>query len=68
VPLDAINTQAREIEFGRVALTVIAAVLFGVGWLVGKTVRLVWLALAWSFVAVRVGFQQGRTGGARGPA
>ena len=68
VPLDAINTRAREVEFGRVLLTVLAGVLFGLGWLVGKTVKLVWLAVAWSFVAVKVGFEQGRTGGARGPA
>jgi hypothetical protein len=67
VPLEEINTQARQVEFGRVLLTVIAAVLFGVGWLAGKTFSLLWLGLAWSVVAVKVGWKQGRAG-TRGPA
>jgi len=37
----------------RVLLTVVAAVLYAVGWLAGK----VWLVLTWIAAAVRVGFQ-----------
>jgi len=36
----------------RVLLTVVAAVLYAVGWLAGK----VWLVLTWVAAAVRVGF------------
>jgi hypothetical protein len=55
VPLDAIGAQARDVRFGRTVLTVITAVLFGLGWLLGRG----WLALAWALTAVRVGCQQG---------
>lgn len=68
VPLEEINTKAREVQFTRLALTAIAAVLVGIGWLAGKTFNAVWLALAWSTVAVKVGWKQARTGGARGPS
>lgn len=68
VPLAEINTQARDVHFGRTLLTVIAAVLFGAGWLAAKVVAAVWLAVAWSAVAVKVGWHEARTGGPRGPA
>jgi hypothetical protein len=60
--LDRINREAREVHFGRVLLTVIAAVLFGVGWIVAKTFTVVWLGCAWSATAVRIGFEAGRAG------
>lgn len=69
VPLRDINAQARDVEFGRTVLTILAAVLFGVGWLAAKTVGAVWLALAWSAVAVKVGWNEAHgSGRARGPA
>ena len=74
VPLETINVQARQVEFGRLLLTVIAAALYGLGWLAAKTVTVtgkllgaVWLALAWSAVAVKVGWNEARAG-TRGPA
>lgn len=67
VPLDEINTRAREVHFGRTLLTVIAAVLYGAGWVAAKVFGAVWLAVAWSAVAVKVGWTEAR-GGARGPS
>lgn len=65
VPLDRINAQAREIHFWRTVLTVLAGMLFGVGWMVAKAFGVGWLAFAWSAAAVRVGWQEGRRGAAR---
>jgi hypothetical protein len=62
VPLDQITRQARDVRFGRVLLTVLAAVFFGIGWAVGRF----FYALAWCAVAVRVGWQAGAARG--GPA
>ncbi|HEU4542571.1 MAG TPA: hypothetical protein VFR23_15700 [Jiangellaceae bacterium] len=58
--VDEITRQAREVRFGRVLLTVIAAVLFGIGWIVAKTFTVLWFALAWSATAVKLGWQEGR--------
>jgi hypothetical protein len=59
--LDEITAQARQVRFGQVLLTVLAAVFFGLGWSVGRF----FLALAWCAVAVKLGWQ---AGAARGPA
>lgn len=74
VPLEDITAQAREIEFGRILLTVLAGALYAVGWLAAKTVTVigkvlgaVWLGLVWSAVAVRVGWNEARAE-SRGPA
>lgn len=69
VPLEDINTRARDVAFGRTLLTIIAAVLYGLGWLTAKVLGGIWLALAWSAVAVKVGWTEARAGaGTRGPA
>jgi uncharacterized membrane protein YedE/YeeE len=60
VPVAKITGQAREVHFWRTVLTVIAGLLFGLGWLVAKVVAVAWLALAWVFVAVREGYREGR--------
>lgn len=60
VPVEDINRQAREVHFWRTVLTALAGVLFGVGWLAAKVVGVLWLALAWAVVAVRVGWQDAR--------
>jgi hypothetical protein len=62
MPLDEITRQARQVRFGRVLLTVLAAVFFGIGWLVAR----LFLAVAWCAVAVRTGWQEGRHGGPAG--
>jgi uncharacterized membrane protein YedE/YeeE len=60
IDLDTITEQAREVRFWRTVLTVVAGVLFGAGWVMAKTFGLVWLCAAWSVVAVREGWRQGR--------
>lgn len=63
IPLDEITAQARQVHVGRVLLTLIAAVFFGLGWAAGR----MFYGLAWCGVAVRVGWQAGRqAGGAHG--
>lgn len=56
IPVDEISAQAQRARPGRAVLTVIAAVFFGLGWLMGSSV----LALSWAAVAVRAGWQEGR--------
>jgi hypothetical protein len=65
VPLDRITREACDVHFGRTVLTVVAAVLCSLGSLVARTFSDVWLVLAWTAVAVRVGWQEGRRGPAR---
>ena len=60
VPVDRITAEAREIDLARTILSVLAAVLFVIGWLAGKTVGLVLGVVAWSFAAVKVGWQDAR--------
>jgi hypothetical protein len=62
VPVGRITAQAREVHFWRTVLTIIAGLLFGVGWLAYKTVAVTWLAGAWSAVAVREGWLEARKG------
>ena len=64
VPVDRISVEARQVHVGRVLLTVFAALFFAVGWAAGKAV----LAVAWCGVAVKVGWQEARSGSTRGPA
>jgi hypothetical protein len=56
IPVARISAQARQANIGRALLTMIAAMLYAPGWLVGK----VFLGAAWACVAVRVGFQDAR--------
>lgn len=65
VPVDKITAQAREIHFWRTVLSVIAGILFGIGWIVAKAFGLAWFALSWCSAAVKVGWTEGRK---RGPS
>jgi hypothetical protein len=60
IPLDRITVEAREIHFGRTLLTVIAALLYGIGWTLAKTFTVLWFTAAWIATAVKVGWQEGR--------
>ena len=60
VPVEQINRQAREVHFWRTVATVLAGLLFGVGWLVAKFFRVLWLAVVWVAVAVQLGWKAGR--------
>ncbi len=57
VPVDQITEQAQQVRPGRAALTVIAAVLFGLGWIVARVFAVLWLAAMWCGVAVREGWR-----------
>jgi hypothetical protein len=56
VPLERINSEARQVHFGRLLLTLIAGLFYGLGWIAAK----VFLALIWIGVAIKVGFVEGR--------
>lgn len=58
VPLDKITAEARAISFVRTLLTLIAGVLFAVGWVAAKSCKVLWFVGAWTFAAVRVGWRE----------
>ena len=60
VPVDQITAEARKVRFTRTLLTVLAAALWFIGWTAAKTLGGIWLALAWSATAVRVGWNEAR--------
>jgi hypothetical protein len=60
VPVERITREAREIHFWRTVLTLVAGLLYGVGWVVAKLFTGFWLVLTWCFTAVRLGWQEGR--------
>ena len=55
-----ITAEARETHFWRTVLTVIAGLLFGLGWITYKAVAGLWFVLAWVGTAVKVGWQEAR--------
>ena len=57
VPVDEIGRRAAEVMPGRTLLTVLAGVLFGLGWVTAKAFGVLWLVLTWSWAAVGVGWQ-----------
>ena len=65
VPVERITDEARKVAFWRSVLRLLAAVLFGIGWLVAKAFAVLWLAGVWSVTAVRLGWQEARRGAAR---
>jgi hypothetical protein len=60
VDLNSINEQAREVRPGRALATLLAAVLFSVGWVVGKGFGVSWFAVSWAAVAARTGYRAAR--------
>ena len=60
--LDEITAQARQVRFGHLLLTFLAALFFSLGWAMGRA----FLGVAWCAVAVKVGWQAGAARG--GPA
>jgi hypothetical protein len=56
IPVEQINARARQARPGRAVLTVIAAVLFGLGWVTFKTFTVTWFAVAWCGSAVAEGW------------
>lgn len=60
IPTERITAQAREVRFWHTILTLIAGLLFGLGWLAFKAGSAAWLAAAWSACAVREGWREAR--------
>lgn len=60
VPVEQITREAREVHFTRTALTVLAGLLWLIGFCVAKAFGLVWFAGAWIVTAVRLGWSDAR--------
>ena len=67
IPVDEITEQARQVHFWRSVLTVLAAVLFGLGWVAFKFFAVLWFACVWSGCAVREGWREAKNA-PRGPS
>lgn len=66
VPVERITAEARQVRFGRTVLTVLAALLFSVGWCVAKLAGGLWLVVAWAATAVKVGWVEAHKGSGGG--
>lgn len=62
VPVEEITLRARQLRIGRTLLTLIAGVLYGLGWLAGKIIGGAFLGVAWTCTAVKVGWIEARHG------
>lgn len=58
--LDIITEQARDAKPGRALLSLAGALLFSLGWLAAKTLKLAFFCCAWAWAAVIVGWRQAR--------
>jgi len=66
VPLERINAEAQEINLAKTLLTVLAGVLWLIGWVAGKIIGTVVVAITWSLAAVKVGWADARSRPAAG--
>ena len=57
VPFEQIGERARHARPGRTLATVLAGVLFSIGWLAAKAFSVAWLAFTWCWAAVSVGWE-----------
>ena len=55
--IERVDADARELRPHLLVLTVITAVLFAAGWIVGQVSRGIWLVVAWMWAAAVVGFK-----------
>ncbi len=58
--LDQTSVRARDIHLGRALLTVLAAVLFALGWLAGRAVTGAVAVTLWCAAAVALGWRDAR--------
>lgn len=58
--LERVETEARALQPARVALTLVSAPFFAVGWVVGHVFRMVWFVVAWAWTALLVGWRTAR--------
>jgi len=66
VPVGRITEEARQVRFWWTVLTVVAGLLYGLGWLVAQAFTGAWFVAAWIGTAVKVGWTDAR--GSRGAA
>lgn len=59
-PVEEITAQAKEVKFSRVVLGLLGGLLWVIGWSAAKLFGVVWIAAAWSGVAMRTGWRQAR--------
>lgn len=57
-----VEAKATTLRPGRAVLTVVAAILYSIGWLIGLLFKAVWAVIAWGWAASVVGFQSARRG------
>lgn len=57
VDIGRISAEARQIEFRQAFLTALASILYAIGWAARKVFVVLWLALTWSWVAIRAGWR-----------
>jgi len=58
--LDRISARADDIHFWRTVLTILAAILYGAGWITYKTFAVTWLAAKWSYAAAATGWDEAK--------
>lgn len=58
--LEQVDADARNLKPHVALLTIVAAVLFAVGWLIGMVFRGVWLVIGWAWYAGVHGFKTAR--------
>ena len=68
VPVDRITEQAKQVRFWRSVATLVAACLFGLGWLTAKGFGVLWFAAVWSACAIREGWRDARNSTKQGPS
>lgn len=61
--LDRISVEVRRIHIGRVLLTMVAAVLYSLGWTARTAIVGVGFAVTWCVAAVRLGWSEAGTRG-----
>jgi hypothetical protein len=65
--VERIDTQARQLQPREVALSLLFAVPFLLGWIAARTVGAVWMVVAWTWSAGLAGWQHaGGLDGKRG--
>jgi len=57
---ERVTVEARPVEIRKALLTVVAAVLYAIGWLAAGIVLAAVNAVRWSVAAVRLGWSDGR--------
>jgi hypothetical protein len=55
-----VTTEARAVKVLPTLLTLVAGLLYLVGWLLAKAFMAVWFVLVWSALAVKVGWVEAR--------